>query len=126
MSSLCGLVAIAGCLARDREPPQVTYSPNEPQEIVVVFDSGITQADVNKFNLEELHRYESGRGYESRFPLQMVALARGADERPLLVLRLQPDATPDQRKSLDSALRASRIVNRVLHDTAPASVGRIK
>jgi hypothetical protein len=130
MPSLRGLLSTVGCLAacvaRDREPPRVTYNPDDPQEMVVVFDSGITHADVNRFNLEQLHKYEPGRGYDSRFPIQMVVLARGADGRPLLVLRLQPDATPGQRQSLDSLLKASSIVDRVLRDTAPAAVGRAK
>jgi hypothetical protein len=91
-----------------------------------MFDSGITQADVNKFNLERLHRYEPGRGYDSAFPMQLVVLAQGADGRPLLVVRLQPDATPGQRKSFDSVLAASSIVDRVLRDTAPMAVGVTK
>jgi len=91
-----------------------------------MFDSGITRADVNKFNLEQLHRYEPGRGYDSPFPMQLVVLAQGADGRPLLVVRLQPDAMPGQRKSLDSVFAASSIVDRVLRDTAPAAVGVIK
>ena len=107
-----------------REPPQFTYDPTQPQEIVVLFDSGSTQADVNRFNLDRLHRFREGQGYESLFPLQMVALAHGANGRPLLVLRLQSNATPGQRKALDSLLDASGIVERVLRDTAPAAVGR--
>ena len=117
------VACVAACQSTDRRPPQFTYSPDQPQEIVVLFDSGVSQSDVNRFNLDRLHRYREGRGYEQRFPIQMVALARAADGRPLLVIRLQPNATTPERNSLDSLFAASPIVKRVLRDTAPSAVG---
>jgi len=116
-------VSILGCEMSDRRPPRVTYSPEQPQEIVVVFDSGVTRSEVNRFNLDHLHSYREGRGYDNLFPIQMTVLARGADGRPLLVLRLQLNASEAERRSLDSLLVASPIVERVLRDTAPSAVG---
>src|SRR5437899_10772508 len=98
------VACVAACQSTDRRPPQFTYSPDQPQEIVVLFDSGVSQSDVNRFTLDRLHRYREGRGYEQRFSIQMVALARVAYVRPLLVIRLQLNGTIALPNSLDSSL----------------------
>lgn len=97
--------------------------PTVKADILIYFDSNLSQEEINDFTQNVLSRPDpKGRGYDLAPGIRTRLTLRAVEGHEGIAVTFFPDATNEQRQELMRAIKASKLVYKVLENVAPDSI----
>jgi len=117
----------ATCLS-SKEDKLVPIGPDVKANLVIYFNTGVTEGQINAFSQEVLSRQNpEGRGYKLRdgigLQLRVFPSVQGHEA---IAITFFSNATQTQREEVKVAVLSSPVVYKVLENVAPADVKKLE
>lgn len=105
------------------QQPMRAVGPEVKASLVIYFNSGVTNAQVNTFWKEVLSRPDpAAKGYYHRKGVGDIGRTSSVQGHEGISISFFPDATKEEREEVIHDIISSPIVYKVLRDIAPADV----
>lgn len=122
---LLGLLNVACPFRKSNEMEPI--GPTLKADILIYFNSGLTQEEINAFSMDVLSRpHPEGRGYYLPPGVRTFLRLRKVEGHDGIAITFFPNATNQQREELKKTIKASPLVYAVIENEAPDDVRTLK